>query len=145
MSIAWCAGLFDGEGCFSIYSRNISYDMQASMQMTRGETVKAFHRFIDCGNISFRPTTNPKWKNLYRWQAFGSDVAKVAKLLLPYLITKKDQAELIIEFDLTWKRGSTGKHYISITEKDRIRLNVIVSEIKDLNRKGPTHSPGKKE
>lgn len=137
MSIAWCAGLFDGEGCFSIRSQGISYDITASIQMTHEETIRTFHKIIEYGRVSFRLSTNSKWKNLYRWQAFSSNAAKVASLLLPHLITKKEQAERLIEFNTVWKRRPTGIHYTEMPESEASLLRVIMSEMKDLNRKGP--------
>ena len=110
-TIQYLAGLFDGEGCISIIAakvgaknfraKSIAYELKLHIRMTDPRTIKAFRDFFsnDIGGWTVRQEYK---KNNHRPTfCFGcshSKAEKIIKQLLPYLICKKEQAELAIEF-----------------------------------------------
>jgi hypothetical protein len=82
--IAWSAGLFEGEGCFT-RSGNGSY-LCCFMQSTDEDVVARFARIVGFGNLSARPYTRPGRKPIFQWQAYGFvKFSAVLDLFRPHL------------------------------------------------------------
>lgn len=139
MSIQWAAGLFDGEGSFSIHTDvrriNTTFSVKAQLEMTHELTVRTFYSIVDIGSVRIERTGHLIHKDTYRFLASGLKASIVAEKLKPYLITKKQQAELIIEFNTVWARRINGESE-PLSEDIYAQLRVIASELKDLNKKG---------
>ncbi len=84
---AWAAGLFEGEGCVSIYQRKSgSFRLQPkiTLGMTDFSAVKQFADIIGVGNIS--SAILPSGKTIYRWQCASWELVEyVFSLLGPWL------------------------------------------------------------
>lgn len=84
--VAWAAGLFEGEGCWS-YSQNRA---RASMVSTDLDVLQRFRDVVVRGTIG--PSGNkkkPHHKDRWQWWANGDDFVHVFTLLLPWLCTRR--------------------------------------------------------
>jgi len=102
---SYLAGIIDGEGTIRIGAnnppakwpnRNIVYYASIGLGMTDKAVIELFAKKFG-GNL--RKECVPNRKIVYRWGTCGSKVVpEIIKRLLPYLIVKKKQAELVIKF-----------------------------------------------
>ena len=108
--VIYLAGLFDGEGCFSVYGylgiahkgetkrERISY--KAAVQMTHYEVLHWAWQTTGLGRLYYYDTEKRRARNylpVTQWNLYGLQAAALARLLLPYLRVKKGQAGLLIE------------------------------------------------
>jgi hypothetical protein len=83
--IAWAAGLFEGEGCFSL--ANGKY-LRCSMNTTDKDVLERFVKIVGVGNIldykrgGVSPLTK---KDGWQWSVSGKKALPVAEMLRPYL------------------------------------------------------------
>ena len=99
--IEWLAGFFDGEGCIVIVRRkpakNFLHYLRLDIGNTHKSSIEKIHSILGCGTVNRSEGTNrPMW----RWQATGNGAAKTLWLLLPYLVTKRKQAKLALDFQI---------------------------------------------
>lgn len=91
VEIAWAAGLFEGEGCFTGTTRrhwilNKAFEaeyfqVQMSLSMTDEDIVRRFHSIVDCGGVIVR-NFEGNLKRQWMWQ--GQAVADVERLYLQF-------------------------------------------------------------
>jgi len=129
---AWAAGLVDGEMCISITSCTNSrkrslpvYSAVMTLSMVRPEAIKRFHGIVG-GTLG---RTRDEYGTVYQWRAYGNKASVIAKMLLPYLVLKGRQAELLIEFQLT-----KGKSWQKVSPETRAHREALLTEMSCLNR-----------
>lgn len=85
--IAWAAGLFEGEGCFSAgYRPSGKAYVVAVLSMTDRDVVDRFMAIVGCGAIYLRPDARWNHQDTYMWRVQEAvQVRKVIAMLLPYL------------------------------------------------------------
>jgi hypothetical protein len=108
--VIYLAGLFDGEGCFSVYGylgiahkgeskrERISY--KAAVHMTHYEVLHWAWQTTGLGRLYHYDMEKRRARNhlpVTQWNPYGLQAAALARLLLPYLRVKKEQAGLLIE------------------------------------------------
>lgn len=79
--IAWCAGLFDGEGCICTSGR-----VALSLSMTDEDVVRRFHEWMGAGQV-YRYKRRPPYdiKPVWAWNCNGKTAAvRCLNLLVPY-------------------------------------------------------------
>ena len=103
---AYLAGIIDGEGCITISRwrkhrnyRTPRYELRIIVVMTHKPTIDFISDNMPYGSSCFlhKPSVNgrkPSWK----WVATNTFAAEILGHLLPYFITKRQQALLAIEF-----------------------------------------------
>lgn len=133
--LAWAAGLFEGEGCFSSWEtkeRNRKLYLHSTLSSTDEDVVKTFQHTIGFGNISGPHAKSNKagkaMKPFWRWRAcsFEHNQALIA-LLWPWLhYRRREKAKEIL---LAWKQCR------DLTKTKRLTSKQI-SEIKDLLASG---------
>ena len=103
---AYLAGVMDSEGTIRITQEKLSrhpnwnprYNGAVSMGMASKEIILLFQKTFT-PNANIRIERVPNRKIIYRWGTSGSNIVpEILKKLLPYLIEKKKQAELVIMF-----------------------------------------------
>lgn len=101
--LSYIAGIIDGEGCISICSTNPSKETQTpshwcliNVTNTDYRLISYLQSYFKAGSISTRKSKGNR-KEAYSWVVNGSNAMRVAEELLPYLLLKKEQAELLIE------------------------------------------------
>ena len=103
--LAWLAGIWDGEGSFCIvYDSNERYVPRITLSNTDvvmiNEIIKIFDKSNIHGNL-WQETTSRKQNHKKAYHITinkMNDVKVITELMLPYLISKKPRAELLIRF-----------------------------------------------
>jgi len=111
VQLAYMAGIFDGEGTFSITKTqpkgytNPRYSGRVMIGMVEREVIELFANRYG-GSVLVERV--PGRKLVFRWKKVGDseNTAIVVKELLPFLIAKRKQAELLLEYIISKK--STG-------------------------------------
>lgn len=128
-TLAYLAGLVDGEGTISINHGDEGYGPYLCISNT-SDALAEWCRSKGF-SVGYSRTTNcrPYW----RMSLYGMRIREVLLKLLPYLVVKKQQAELLIEFiDLRLSQ--------TFREKPSERMLTIFSKIRRLNRRIPVSS-----
>jgi hypothetical protein len=137
---AYIAGIVDGEGCITVSRR---YDPTCKLGfylrpfITVANTDKEMLSFCrdttGAGRLIYYVSRQANHRNAWRWNVWTQQAGDVLRVIVPYLITKRRQAELLLELiDLQAKKY--GRTVVPASEKAR-RVE-IESEIKALNRRG---------
>lgn len=134
--LSWAAGFIDGEGCFALskpfkQSRwtQTSRGMDIVVTQVRPEPLERLSEIFQMGKVSKRSRS-------YQWRVHGVDgVENVARPLIPYLILKRREAEILVEFastvDSKRYRSSTGTSITPLEEQIRESLICEMIEIKN--------------
>jgi hypothetical protein len=135
---AWMAGFFDGEGCITIRSTKKQPTPSSLLTVcnTKKESLKVF-QFYFGGKILYRDLLNRRKQNKkpeYRWNCPKREDVEFIKTILPFLVIKRTQANLFLEFQKTRIRGSGNGNRLS-KEELQIRKK-IYGRMKILNKKG---------
>lgn len=105
---AWMAGFIDGEGCLTI-SKQIRKDRPSpawrpliTIANTNKDSLELFQKTYG-GTLRFnkekrRSPTGVKWSDSWTWYCPQSAITKLLGDIKPYLIVKKLQADILIEF-----------------------------------------------
>lgn len=142
ISNEYIAGLIDGEGYISLLpSRNSllkvkSFEPVVKLGMT-GEISKNIMHYLKekyGGHMNFRERSkkNPKWKNANYWILKSrKKVLVFLKDIEPYLLIKKEQAILLIEF---CELPSSHTRYNAYKPETVERKEIIFEKLKYLKR-----------
>jgi hypothetical protein len=102
--LAWAAGLFEGEGCFSEVRGGRTIHLALSLEMTDQEIVQRFYDILQSSGavggsrISTRWRGNVKHSRQYVVKITGAHAEKAYALLHPWLGSRrKARAEAILE------------------------------------------------
>lgn len=124
--IAYAAGFFDGEGHIRIakHSKRGSYMLQVSAVQATLEPLPIFERLFG-GTIHRRVTQyrgTPRAQ--YTWQASSGAAESALRQMLPFLRTKRDEAEMALEFRATFRPqfGNRSKNTPEVEEKRRAMM-----------------------
>jgi hypothetical protein len=80
--LAWCGGLFEGEGCFYTSTRRgRRVGAAANLTMTDFDTVERFAAIIGAGSMSLKPPA-PDRKPALKWELHGFEALQA---LMAYL------------------------------------------------------------
>ena len=131
--IAWLAGFMDGEGHIGIRfdskanNGRGTFSLQVRVSNTDCKTMEWVASLTGCRLYYTqyhldrrRYTNNDKWKPVWTCVWLARRATDFLNMLLPYLVTKKERAELAIEFQtrLSRERGRKGKPS-SFTDTER--------------------------
>lgn len=151
LKLAYLAGIVDGEGSLCIYRVNpASYNRYQTpnfrsvlnISNTRKELVEWLDENFSNLNsghkkhrrsIFKKNSTHERW--IYEWVIQGHRLLDICEQLLPYLVLKKKQAELIIEFRKTYTQKGFGASTPLDIETVNIRED-IRTQMSRLNAKG---------
>lgn len=113
-SLEYLAGVFDGEGCitFTKAKKDHVLNWEAGlapkilMDSTHQDTIKAFHERFG-GHMYERKPRNPKHRAGWAWALHTKDgVRNFVETMEPLLHTKRPQAEAVLMFFTTIRKGS---------------------------------------
>ena len=104
---AYLAGLFDGEGCITYkqYTEHRKgkpraykyWRIRIEINMIDKDTIDHVFKTFGCGSTDHRPAYPHQNHGQYRWRCSHRDALEVAKVLVPYSITKKDKLQRIVD------------------------------------------------
>ncbi len=105
---AYIAGIIDGEGGFSI--RHVKsnkgkavnwFSYNLTVAMASKPVIEKCHSATGVGSVNQLKRKTSKGNPIWYWCVCGRPLVDLCHILLPYLIEKKAQAELIIELAST--------------------------------------------
>lgn len=148
--LAYLAGIVDGEGYLTVHRhKNCSYSTTLGVTNTDVRMIHWLHQHFggSSGPTSRRkenPRFKPNWKPSWAWRATSSDLDLILRSLIPYLVVKKRQAELVIAYRATVngvarqsrKARGVGRSPLPISNDVKAHRSGIVAELTLLNRKG---------
>lgn len=136
--LAWAAGIFDGEGCFTIRrnkptptSKHVSviHTAVSVVGMTHRPTIERLHHLFEVGNVTVELPRKKNHKPQWKWYVNGPQACWVAAAMYPWLITKKEEARTLIRMlDLGAARlgqGRTRPALVRAREKLATRLHKL--------------------
>lgn len=141
---AYIAGLIDGEGCITI-AKHKSGQPKGKMWyyqpiITLANTDKTMINYIteryEC-NIVKQQRRKENYKQMY-WISFTGDRLKIfLNDILPYLVCKRTQARIVLNFPNYAHRGwGWGRTAIGRTEEEINKQNSLFLKIRKLNSRG---------
>jgi len=135
--LAWCAGLFDADGCFTMYWEHNPKSAQypylkrvATLEMRDETAIDIFQRLFG-GSKRLNKARYENHSNTFVWRASGASLDLFLSRIESHLILKRPQAKLILE-SLTIRRNTTRK----ITEEEFFQLKSYKERMNEINRKG---------
>lgn len=135
--LAYLAGIIDGEGCLSL---NRSARNRFTTQLYIGSTDPRLVHWLYPrfgGTVALRPSPLPlRHKPLWRWLIGGADLEALLTATLPYLVIKREQANLILEFRATLALTGPG-HQSQPTPTPVVDHRILLkSKLLQLNKRG---------
>ena len=127
--LAYAAGIVDGEGCISIYSKSIRNGQYKGILKNYHLTVVVTQKdgkLVDWlfGNFGGSVSLHKKWERLdekcwmHEWTLNYQNASRFLKQILPFLIIKKKQAEIAIRFQDRLGYGKKlSEHELELREK----------------------------
>ena len=134
--IAYLAGIIDGEGSIYIQRRitpkgHYSYFPRFQIVNTNQKLMNWIHKKF--GGLIYkksRKKQNIKWKDQIEWFTTRGLLDTLLPLLLPFLIIKKEQAEIMIKFRSTFTNKT---ERIKVPESIQDFRLECLNKIKQLN------------
>jgi hypothetical protein len=105
---AYFAGLIDGEGYIHLAPKRGSFRQHVKVNMTCEKTVLAIRDHFKVGKVRPRKKEKPHHKDQWLWQVYYYDARMVLTRILPFLITKRGDAEKVLEY-VPRRRGGPRK------------------------------------
>jgi hypothetical protein len=139
--LAYVAGLIDGEGCFGMYySKRLNrhyltvdiYNSSLELLEWLSDNFPGDHREIKAPSKKI----HINWKPQYIWRSNNNDTLSFLKQVLPYLIVKKQQCLLAIQFRETFVRREC-----PVSQKTLDLRRSLYGQMKILNQRGVTVPP----
>ncbi len=138
VDLAWLAGIIDGEGCFSIYSVTridaVMPSPSANLTITNSNRLllDRCKKIFDELNIKYLyhdpKNGHQRGRRVMRIRVKNySSMRKLIELILPFLVGKRDQASVMLEF--VSRAGERGK--LSFDARTE-----LMNRIKELNQRG---------
>jgi hypothetical protein len=133
----YTAGIVDGEGSIMItkksgptYRRGFIYQLEVLVVNTN-EWLVNWLKMQYGGRINKRRSRRPEEKDCYAWSLSSQQAKRFLEFILPYLILKKPQAELAIQF-----QGAKRHTGLPPTEEQMAVEDAQRVVMKTLNQKG---------
>lgn len=137
------ATMYDAEGCIVLNKTHSDRDgtyyiPRLQVANTNMEWIESWAQRIGRGNTYYYPSTNPKHSAYGYWCIQRkADVVYILKKILPYLIIKREQARLLIEYiEGKFLKGPGNEP----TEQELARRQGIFLAMRALNKRGPSES-----
>lgn len=126
-SIEYLAGFFDGEGSIGVYS---SGERRTGYMSVR--VIQKFPTALRHFQELFGGSLNQNGRGYWAWQIYGTAAMGAMVALQPFLIEKKRQAELAIEYQLMM--NSLPHRTAKVSPEDVDRRNEIALALKSMKR-----------
>lgn len=142
LDIRYVAGIVDGEGCITIHvnrshaARFANQQPRIVMQVLVSNCFKPLidqlHRQFGGHVAKHRDNYNPRARDNWRWGVSEQAACRFVSRILPYLVVKRRQAELLIE--LGRLKAKNGQH--RLTNKQVSERMSLAERCSELNKRG---------
>jgi hypothetical protein len=131
----YLAGIWDADGSFGVSKRTRGgYQPFAIITMCdpKSEIIGAMiEKNFGFKNVWSSNRRNPKWNIAYRWLLSSRKACEFAGMLEPYLIVKKERAQILMDWPIMDRRAPFVKMGIEREIQDKLYIR-----IKKLNKRG---------
>lgn len=151
---SYLAGLFDGEGCISIYrltnklgKAKYRYDLQAFIYNNHEGVIRWVQDKVGYGRVKIQKRPEGKnWKPNYLIRFSSTMAQSFLEEIVDYLKVKQERAKLAIDFQKFRSSRKFQKHpgqrVYQVTEADDFMYNYCWSHLKELNQEiGRVYTP----
>lgn len=117
MRLSYCAGIMDSDGYFSIKKSSwaqrhnnavgYNYSIKIGCKQISQKALLLMSEMFG-GNIRKEKPNCEKGKPLFSWQLTDKKAEMTIKKLIPFLIVKKDRAEILLELRMLKSHGRLG-------------------------------------
>lgn len=133
---AYLAGFFDGEGCVGAYMRGDKVVLRLAVGNTHRPSLDRIQRAFGGSTCPINQKKRPRNKPQWQWSITGQRAKDALAVMLPYLLTKKAQAEIALTWPLVEQRRRTAlgtfvNEPVTIGAQHGIRAQLMV-----LNKRG---------
>lgn len=111
--IAWAAGLFEGEGSWSLKERRRCLRLQLST--TDKDVLESFRNIVGAGRIIDRHERRPNRKRLWGWYVERGEAERVADLLRPFMHQRRRNRLDEIRGQLAVYRATSRRHRLGVS------------------------------
>ena len=139
--LAYMAGIFDGEGCISIFkydaSHSYSYGLDVCIGMANKYMPELFYLNFGGRLYGYQPK---RGKYVWYWHIHSFEAGDFLETVLSYLRLKRNEAELAIEF-LKGKKKEIPRSLRRYTEGERAVMEaqrILMQHMKDKSVFQPT-------
>lgn len=142
--IGWLAGIIDGEGSIAIHRMNeektvngVRHRLDLSIVNTNKDMILLIQAWFGGSFwIKNKKDINPNHKKCYRWRIEGLKCVPIIEMVYPYLIIKKSQATIALEFSKTLRSifGDTRTSIASDVFWTRDRLHLQIKSLNQMSR-----------
>jgi hypothetical protein len=141
--IAYLAGIIDGEGCFAMHRRRGTHIFGTQLQIGNTD-VRMLHwvREHFGGSVKFEKRSQSHHKPMWRWASATSELESITRAVLPFLIVKREQAELFLAYRATvsvasheWRRKDGAPESVKVARQR------IHAKLSTLNQRGVPGRP----
>ncbi len=152
--LAYFAGILDGEGCFCLHSHKATRRFRGhiySCQVHVGNTDPRLLQWIEArfgGYVHFEPRAahQSHQKPMWRWYARADDMDRWLTAVLPFLVIKRDRAELLLAYRVTLaphaqkssRAAGLSSSTYPTTDAIKEKRAEIHAQLAVLNRRGAT-------
>jgi hypothetical protein len=129
--VIWAAGFFDGEGCIVINYRKKTrtHFLKLSVPQVAPAPVRILQGiFGGCFRNKVERLRSVTHRRKYVWEVTCGQAADALKEMLPYLIGKREEAQVAIEFQAGIFRAIKGK----VSDAERLRRDTLRLKIQEL-------------
>jgi len=133
---AYLAGFFDGEGSVGIYTRGKVFPvMSVTIVQNSSPVVDAlFLRWSETLGGSFYKRLSESGRAKLQWQATGANAVTILEEMLPYLILKREQAELCLRWESLKSGVRRGKNGRLLPSEWTTEHHDLIRRVKELKR-----------
>ena len=131
LTIAYIAGLFDGEGCVYVQKANTSSLITVSIAGSYEPVLRKVQELFSGVVRGTSKKIGNRHKKPWRWEAHGRDTLYFLESVSPYLQEKKAQADIAIALPMPGRRR---------TKQERDKWEWAHGELKRLKREGPGYT-----
>ena len=146
-TLAYFAGVMDGEGCIAIrrtkarpkVGLSTRYSVSVTVGNTNRELIARLACAFDAGSVTYRYPTRRK-RGCYLWALSSHPARVVLEALMPYLVVKRAQAKLVLEFidGFESHKGARPGAFggTRVSEPELARRAALYQRTRELNRVG---------
>ncbi|KKN34944.1 hypothetical protein LCGC14_0788850 [marine sediment metagenome] len=142
LKYAYLAGLIDGEGCIQIKrqkdsAKSFGFYFRLEVQITStNEKLIAYLISNHDGYIYKQKSANPKHKTALHWRVGSTTAKKLLEKVFPYLIIKREQAQVAYKFQQILDDNPTSGKREAMTKDMLSQRSVLYKKVRGLNQKG---------
>lgn len=141
--IAWCAGFIDGEGCIYIQpctphgrSKETTYILSLNITNVDYDTINRIKSMWGIGRIGKKVRYSENHSSTFYFIASANQALYILKSVLPYLVTKRKEAEIAIKFQeenqlRTGQNPIKGKQAMEELQAIRHKVSTADIELED--------------